>query len=88
MSATPPLPTNNRKVVDASFSWKSHQAIYKIITAIKAENLADDAKIEFIVKGNAGIVEDIKRWCSVKGFGIYVMKITIVVVIYAQHRID
>lgn len=71
MSTTPQLPTYAVKIVDASASWKSHQAIYKIITAIKAENLADDAKIEFIVKDNAGIVEDIKRWCGVTGHGFY-----------------
>jgi predicted peroxiredoxin len=71
MSTTPPPPTTVPKVVDASSSWKSYQAIYKIITAIKAEKLADDAKIEFIVKDNAGIIEDIKRYCAVRGHGFY-----------------
>jgi hypothetical protein len=70
MSTTPPPPAIP-KVIDASSSWKSYQAIYKIIKAMEAEKLADDAKIEFIVKDNAGIIEDIKRYCKVRGHGFY-----------------
>jgi hypothetical protein len=69
--ASSPPPSTLPKGVDVSSSWKSYQAIYNITTATKAENLADDAKIEFIVKDNAGIIEDIKRWCSVRGHGFY-----------------
>lgn len=71
MSTTPPPPTTIPTVVDASSCWKSYQAIYKIIKAIEAEKLADDAKIEFIVKDNAGIIEDIKRYCEVRGHSFY-----------------
>ena len=58
-------------VVDVSSFSQSYQAIYKIITAIKTENLPDDAKIEFIVKDHAEIVEDIKCWCGARGHGFY-----------------
>jgi len=71
MSATSPLPTTAPIVVDASSFWKSYQAIYKIVTAIKTGNLPDDAKIEFVVKDHAEIIEDIKRWCDAKGHGFY-----------------
>src|ERR1700730_7973255 len=71
MSATSPLPTTTPKVVDVSSYWKSYEAICKIIAAIKTENLPDDAKIEFVVKDNAEIVEDIKRWCGARGHGFY-----------------
>src|ERR1700730_10095516 len=71
MSATSPLPTTTPKVVDVSSYWKSYEAICKIIAAIKTENLPDDAKIEFVVKDHAEIVEDIKRWCGARGHGFY-----------------
>lgn len=71
MSATSPLPTTAPIVVDTSSFSKSYQAIYKIITAIKTANLPDDAKIEFVVKDHAEIIEDIKRWCGARGHGFY-----------------
>jgi intracellular sulfur oxidation DsrE/DsrF family protein len=71
MSATSPLPTTAVILVDASSFLKSYEAIYKITTAIKTANLPDDAKIEFVVKDHAEIIEDIKRWCGAKGHGFY-----------------